>query len=73
LQRVISLLRGAIDTAGRLSYTEAMSHHHHHDAGHGHPARTAPPSLLRLSAVERLVAALAIAGVLWAATWWVMS
>jgi hypothetical protein len=63
----------AIDTAGWLSYTEAMSHHHRHEAGHGHPARAASPSLLRMSAVERLAAALAIAAALWAATWWVMS
>jgi hypothetical protein len=47
--------------------------HHHHEAGHGHPARTALPSLLRMSAVERLIAALVVAGVLWIATWWVIS
>jgi hypothetical protein len=64
---------GTIDTAGWLSYTKTMSHHHHHEAGHGHPARTASPSLLRMSAAERLAAALAIAGVLWLATWWVVS
>jgi hypothetical protein len=46
--------------------------HHHHEAGHGHPARAAQPSLMRMSAVERFVAALAIAGVLWVAVLWVM-
>jgi hypothetical protein len=46
--------------------------HHHHEAGHGHPARAVPPSLLCMSAAERMVAALAIAGVLWLAVWWVM-
>jgi hypothetical protein len=46
--------------------------HHHHEAGHGHPARMAPPSLLRMSAAERLVAAIAIAVVLWSAVWWVI-
>ena len=50
---------------------ESMTHHHH-EAGHGHPARAVPPSLMRMSAVERFVAALAIAGVLWVAVWWVM-
>jgi hypothetical protein len=33
----------------------------------------APPSLLRLSAAERLITAVAIAGLLWATVWWVMS
>jgi hypothetical protein len=47
--------------------------HHHHDTGHGHPARAASLSLLRMSAAERLVTALAVAGVLWAAVWWAMS
>jgi len=47
--------------------------HHHHEAGHGHPARTAPPSLLRMSAAERLVAAIAIAIVLWGVVWWVVT
>jgi len=46
--------------------------HHHHESGHGHPARAVPPSLMRMSAVERFVAALAIAGVLWVSVWWVM-
>jgi hypothetical protein len=62
----------AIDTAGRLPYTEMMTHHHH-EAGHDHPARMTPPSLLRMSAAERLVAAVAVAGVLWIAVWLVMS
>jgi hypothetical protein len=47
--------------------------HHHHEAGYRHPARTASPSLLRMSAAARLAVALAIAGVLWIATWWVIS
>jgi hypothetical protein len=47
--------------------------HHHHEAGHNHPARVAPPSLLRMSAAERLIAAVVIAGVLWIAVLWVMS
>ena len=47
--------------------------HHHHEAGHGHPARTAPLSLLRMSAVERLIAAVAVAGVVWVIVWWIIS
>jgi hypothetical protein len=47
--------------------------HHHHEAGHDHPARTAPLSLLRMSAAERLAAAVAVAGVLWIAVLLVMS
>jgi hypothetical protein len=50
-----------------------MMTHHHHETGHGHPARIAPPSLLRMSAAERLIAAAAVAGVLWIAVWFVMS
>ena len=46
--------------------------HHHHEAGHGHPARAVSPSVLRMSAAARLVAAVAIVGVLWVAVWWVM-
>ncbi len=62
----------AIDTPGGLHYTEPMTHHHH-ETGHGHPARAVSASLLRMSAAERLVLALALAGVLWIAVWWVIS
>jgi hypothetical protein len=54
-----------------MLYVKAMSHHHH-ETGHGHPARAVSPSLLRMSAAERFVAALAVAGVLWVAVWWVL-
>jgi hypothetical protein len=50
-----------------------MSHHHHHKSGHDHPARAAALSLLRMSAVERLAGVLAISGVLWILTWWILS
>jgi hypothetical protein len=46
-----------------------MSHHHHHgDAPH--PSAAAGPSLLRLSASQRLALAGIIIGLLWAAFWW---
>jgi len=48
-------------------------HHHHHKAGHDHPARASAPSLLRMSAVERLAGVLAISGALWILTWWILS
>jgi hypothetical protein len=47
--------------------------HHHHETGHGHPARAVSRSLLRMSAAERFVAALAVAGVLWVAVWCVIT
>jgi hypothetical protein len=47
--------------------------HHHHDSGHLHPARAVSVSLLRMSAAERLVVALGLAGALWLAVWWVAS
>jgi hypothetical protein len=46
--------------------------HHHHETGHGHPARAVSVSLLRMSAAERLIVALALAGALWTAVWLVM-
>jgi hypothetical protein len=52
-------------------YVKSMTHHHH-ETGHDHPARAVSRSLLRMSAAERFVAALAVAGVLWVAVWWVM-
>jgi hypothetical protein len=43
--------------------------HHHHETGHGHPARAVSASLLRMSAAQRLMVALVLAGVLWIAVW----
>jgi hypothetical protein len=46
-----------------------MSHHHHHgDAPH--PSAAAGPSLLRLSAPQRLAVSAGIIALLWAAFWW---
>ena len=56
----------------RVDVLQKSMTHHHHETGHGHPARAVTPSLLRMSAAERFVAALAIAGVLWVVVWWVM-
>jgi hypothetical protein len=47
-------------------------HHHHHHAGEAHPPAAVSPSILRLSAAERLAAAgLAIVAI-WAAVTWAM-
>jgi hypothetical protein len=48
-----------------------MAHHHHHP-GEAHPPVTIAPSILRLSAVERLLGAAAVIVVLWAAVYWAM-
>ena len=56
-------------------------HDHGHDHAHGHvhvhshgpasphPAQAAPWSILRMTVVSRLLAALAVSAVLWAAVW----
>jgi len=45
---------------------------HQHDPDRAHPSPPAPWSLLRMSSAERLLTALAVAAVLWAAVWWAM-
>ncbi len=55
-----------------LYYGHHMTHHHH-DLHDGHPSPSAGVSLLRMSARERLVLALAVASAVWAAAWWAMS
>ena len=47
-------------------------HHHHGHAGHAHPAASIAPSILRLSAAERLAAVSVLIALLWAAVYWVM-
>lgn len=47
--------------------------HHHHDHDHPHaPQIQALPSLLRLSAMQRLAAAGGISLLLWVAIFWAM-
>jgi hypothetical protein len=48
-----------------------MTHHHH--AGHIHPAATVSPSLLRMSAAERMAGVAVIIAMLWAAVFWALS
>jgi hypothetical protein len=48
-----------------------MTQHHH--PGHIHPAATVSPSLLRMSATQRLVGVAVMIAVLWAAVFWALS
>jgi hypothetical protein len=53
-----------------------MTHHHphhHHHPGHGHPPAAISPSLLRLSAAERLAGVAVVVALLWGAVLWAMS
>jgi hypothetical protein len=59
-----------------------MAHSHAHDHGHvpvhshgpasPHPAQAAPWSILRMTVVSRLGAALAVSAVLWSVVWLAM-
>ena len=50
-----------------------MDAHHHDHPGHAHPPATVSPSILRLSALERLAAVAAVIVVLWGAVFWAMA
>lgn len=45
-------------------------HHHHHPVGHAHPPAALRPSILRLSAGQRLAGAGMLTALIWAAVWW---
>ena len=49
------------------------THHHHHPQGHAHPPASVAPSILRLSAAERIAAAALLIAVLWVSVYWAMS
>jgi hypothetical protein len=50
-----------------------MEPHHHHHPGRAHPPVTVSPSILRLSALERLAAAAVLIVALWGAVLWAMA
>jgi hypothetical protein len=50
-----------------------MDAHQHHHPGHAHPPATVSPSILRLSALERLAAVAVVIVVLWGAVFWAMA
>jgi hypothetical protein len=54
------------------TFKTAMTHHHH-APGHAHPPASVSPSILRLSAWERLSVAAVIIVVLWGAVAWAIS
>jgi hypothetical protein len=58
------------------SHPHAHSHGHHHGHSHGpatpHPAQAASWSILRMTVLARLAAALAVSAGLWAVVWLAM-
>jgi hypothetical protein len=48
-----------------------QSHPHHHP-GHVHPPAAVAPSLLRLSAWQRLAVASGLIALMWLAVWWAL-
>ena len=46
--------------------------HHHRHEGHAHPPASVAPSILRLSALQRLCFAAGLIALLWAAAFWAM-
>jgi hypothetical protein len=55
-----------------ISSMESHPHHHHHP-GRAHPPATVSPSILRLSAVERLAAVAVLNAALWGAVLWALA
>lgn len=67
-----------------MSGSHSHGHGHSHDHAHGHvpvhshgpasphPAQAAPWSILRMTVLSRLAAAVAVSAVLWAAVWLAM-
>jgi len=47
-------------------------HHHHHREGHAHPPARAHPSILRMSALQRLGFTAGLIALIWAAAFWAM-
>jgi hypothetical protein len=58
------------------SHPHGHDHGHHHTHAHGpsspHPAQAAPWSILRMTVLARLGAALAVSAGLWAVVWMAM-
>jgi hypothetical protein len=59
-----------------MVYSDPHRHGHSHAHSHGpaspHPAQLAPWSILRMTVVSRVSAALAVSAVLWAVVWLAM-
>jgi hypothetical protein len=58
------------------AHSDSHGHHHGHAHSHGpaspHPAQAAPWSILRMTVLARLAAALAISAGLWGNVWLAM-
>jgi hypothetical protein len=54
------------------SHGHSHDHAHSHGAATPHPAQAAPWSILRMTVLSRVTAALAISVVLWAVVWLAM-
>jgi hypothetical protein len=65
-----------------MPHDHSHGHEHHHGHAHGgshshgpatpHPAQAAPWSILRMTVLSRLSAAVAVSAVLWAIVWLAM-
>ena len=59
-----------------MAHTHSHDHTHHHAHSHGpsspHPAQAAPWSILRMTVLARLAAALAVSAGLWGVVWLAM-
>jgi hypothetical protein len=64
-----------------MDHTHSHDHGHHHEHAHGshshgpatpHPAQAAPWSILRMTVVSRLGAAVAVSAGLWVVVWLAM-
>jgi hypothetical protein len=67
----LAMLYYNIRMSDRHSHHHHDDHHHHHP-GHAHPPATVHPSILRLSAMERIAASAVVIALIWAATFWAM-
>jgi hypothetical protein len=56
-----------------MSHPHPPHLHHHHHPDHAHPSAALAPSLLRLSAAERLAGAAVLIALLWGAVWWAIA
>jgi hypothetical protein len=54
------------------SHGHSHDHAHSHGAATPHPAQAAPWSILRMTVLSRVTAALAVSVVLWAVVWLAM-
>ncbi|MEI9924903.1 MAG: hypothetical protein WDN50_16425 [Bradyrhizobium sp.] len=53
-----------------MAYSHTHAHHtHSHGPASPHPAQTAPWSILRMTVVSRVGAALAVSAALWVIVW----